>query len=400
MVAGKSQIAFGHGMLDEWELAPGTIHLNHGGFGATPVRVTRAADRVRQEIAANPTTFMEDRLTDALRDAADDLAQFLGGDGKDLVFVDNATTGINALLRSLVFMPGDEVVTTNHLHISARRTLEFVCERAGARLILADVPFPIRRAGDAVSGILGALSPRTRLVMIDHVTAHTALCLPIEQIGQRCAERNIPVMVDGAHGPGNIAVDLSRLAANGVRWYAGNGHIWLCGEQGCGFLWVHPDQQRLIRPTTIANHFGEGFTEAFDWPGSKGFAAWLAISESIDMQKEFGADRIREYCHGLAREARALLVDRWNSIAGAPPELGSSMSVVSLPGDTPATQDAADRFRRTLRNEHNIEVLIFPFNGRLWARLSAYLYNEISDYERLSDVVEREFSARPRAVHH
>ncbi len=399
-MAGKSKNQFGHGMLDLWELAPDTIHLNHGGFGATPARVARAAERLRQQIAANPTTFMEDRLTGALRHAAGDLANFLGGEGKDLVFVDNATTGINALLRSLVFMPGDEVVTTNHLHISARRTLEFVCERAGARLIFADVPFPIRHAGDAISGILGALSPRTRLVMIDHVTAHTALCLPIEQIGQRCAERNIPVMVDGAHGPGNIAVDLSRLAANGVRWYAGNGHIWLCGELGCGFLWVHPDQQGLIRPTTIANHFGEGFTESFDWPGSKGFDAWLAISESIAIQREFGADRVRDYCHGLAQQACALLTDRWKSVAGAPPELSSSMSVVALPGETPATHDAAARFRRSLRNEHNIEVLVFPFNGRLWVRLSAYLYNEISDYERLADAVAQEISARPRALQH
>jgi isopenicillin-N epimerase len=378
---------YGHTLRDQWQFEPGITYLNHGAFGAPSIPVEEAARRWRDRTAANPTSFFERQLPSALRDNAQELANHLGGAGDDLVFVNNVTAGINAVLRSLVLMPGDEVVVTNHLYISARRTLDFVCERAGARLIFADVPFPVRNENDIVSAIVGAMSPRTRLVMLDHVTHETALVLPIERIAARCAERGVAVLIDGTHGPGNIPIALDRLGNQGVGWYAGSCHNWLGAPQGCGFLWVHPDRQGLIRPTAISNRFGDGFTEAFDWPGTSDFSAWLAVTEALRHRGTLGGDRVPTYTHDLAQRAAGLLRDRWNTLTGAPLEMFSGMATVALPVDGPATPSAAADLRHTLRGDYRIEVHIMPFNGRLWVRLSAYLYNEISDYERLADAV-------------
>lgn len=378
---------FGHGLLRNWRLEPDILYLNHGGYGAPALTVSHAAEAWRQRTEANPTRFFEEALGPEIRRNADLLAEFLNGKGHDIVFVDNVTAGINAVLRSLVLIPGDEIVATSHLYQSSRRTLEFVCERAGARLVLADIPYPVRSEGEIIAGIMGALSPRTRLVMLDHVTANTALHLPVKTLALRCGERGIPVMVDGTHGPGNVGVDLSELGGAGVRWYAGSGHHWLGAAFGCAFLWVHPDRQGLVRPTAISTRFGEGFTEAFDWPGAKDFGAWLSISEALRLQESYGEARIRNYTHGLAAKAVELLQKRWGTPLGAPPPMFSAMASVALPTDVPATARVAGGIRQQLRDGHRIEVTITPFAGRLWVRLSAYLYNELEDYERLADAV-------------
>ncbi len=389
---------YGHTLRDLWQFEPGITYLNHGAFGAPAKPVEEAARRWRDQTAANPTAFFERQLPTVLRESAEQLATHLDGKGDDLVFVNNVTAGINAVLRSLVLMPGDEVVATNHLYISARRTLDFVCERAGARLIFADVPFPVRTENDIVSAVVGAMSPRTRLVMLDHVTHETALVMPIERIAARCAERGVAVLIDGTHGPGNVPVRLEELGRQGVGWYAGSCHNWLGAPQGTGFLWVHPDRQGLIRPTAISNRFGDGFTEAFDWPGTRDFSGWLAVPEALRHRGTLGGEKLPTYTHDLAQRAAGLLRDRWGSQAGAPVEMFSSMATVALPVDGPATAAAAADLRQTLRGDYRIEVYIMPFNGRLWVRLSAYLYNEMSDYERLADAVTEITGGNPIAA--
>ena len=390
--------SFGHALLDTWQLEPGVVYLNHAAFGATPRPVAEAAETWRKQAAANPTAFFERTLGPALRASAETLGGFLGSAGEDIVFVDNVTAGINAVLRSLVVMPGDEIVATNHLYMAARRTLDFVCERAGGRLVLADLPYPARGEQDLMAAILGSLSPRTRLVMLDHVTHETALAIPIEAIAARCAERGIPVMIDGTHGPGNVPVDLDGLGEAGVGWYAGSCHTWLGTPPGCGFLWTHPDRQALVRPTAISTRFGEGYTEAFDWPGPKDFSPWLAIGDALAMRKDYGDDIVRAHTHGLAREAAQMLSDRWGTPAGAPPSMTTAMVAVALPVETPATVSAAHTLRQALQQDYKIEVQVSPFNGRLWARISAYLYNEIGDYEKLAEAVPAVLRSDPLAA--
>lgn len=389
---------FGHGLRHNWPLEPDTVYLNHGAYGVPPIIVSRATDKWRARAAANPTRFFEQTLIPEIRRNADLLGGFLNAEGTDLVFVDNVTAGINAVLRSLVIIPGDEIVATSHLFQSVRRTLDFVCERAGARLVLADIPFPARSEGETTTAIMGALSPRTRLVLLDHVTANTGVRLPVETLAVRCAERGIPVIVDGTHGPGNLPLDLSALGDAGVGWYIGSGHHWLGCSFGCGFLWVHPDRQSLVRPTAISTRFGEGFTEAFDWTSSKDFSPWLTIEDVLLFRASFGEDRIRDYTHSLAREAAELLSTRWGTPLGAPLHMFSSMATVALPVDGPATPRAARAFKERLRDEHSIEVTVTPFGGRLWLRLSAFLYNGIGDYQRLADAVSGHSGGRKMAA--
>lgn len=268
---------FGHCLRDRWLLEDGTTYLNHAGFGATPKCVLEAAAVWRHQMEAEPVRFMEEELIPALQDTAQRLAEFFGADGTGLAFVDNATTGMNAVLQSVDLRPGDEVVTSNQVYQAVRRTLEFVCNAQGAALKCAEIPFPlspdpINAKQEILDAIEGKLSSRTRLLVIDHITSHTAIHLPLLQILAMARDRNIPVLVDGAHAPGNLPLDMKAYAAAGLTWYVGNCHKWLCGAKSAGFLWTHPDWRGSVRPPVIGNTFGDGYCEAFLWPGTRDFS--------------------------------------------------------------------------------------------------------------------------------
>lgn len=197
----------------------------------------------------------------------------------------------------------------------------------------------------------------------------------------------MPVVIDGAHGPGNLALDLAALAKAGAVAYPGHCHKWLCAPKNAGFLWTRPDWQDRVRPTVIGNYHGEGYSEAFLWPGTHDPGAWLAVSAALDFQTEFGPENIRGYCHGLAGEAAAMLADEWGTRRGTPPAMASAMTAVALPLDLPADLQTAGRLGRTLCHDHPLELPVIPLAGRLWARLSVFLYNETEDYRRLAAAV-------------
>ncbi len=330
---------------------------------------------------------MRRELGPLLRRTADRLGAYVGAAGEDIVFLDNATTAINAVLRSFVLMPGDEVVTTSHAYGAVLRTLEFVCDRADARLVSADIPFPIDDAEEAVDAVLRVLTARTRLLVIDHVTSKTALILPVRELIAEARERGIAVLVDGAHAPGMLPLEIESLGAD---YYAANAHKWLGAPRGAAFLWAAPERQPYLRPTTISHHFAAGFNPAFDWPGTKDFAAPLTIPAAIDFRARWGEAAIRQYCTGLVREGAGALAQALGTMRGGPDSMTGFMAAVALPESAGrARPDAADALRDHLLDAHGIEVDIQPFAGRLWLRLSAYLYNTPADYERLADVLRR-----------
>lgn len=376
---------FGRDARRHWALDGTTTHLNHGSYGAVPRAVMQAAEARRHHVQSNPTQFVRTELPGLLREAAALLAAYLGGQADDVVFVDNATTGINAVLRSLVLLPGDEVVVTNHVYGAVLRTLEFVCQRAGARLVQTEIPFPLSDADTVRDRIVGSLSPRTRLVVVDHVTSPTALTLPIAAIAAAAAERDVPVLVDGAHGPGMQDVGLDALGEAGVCWYAGNCHKWLGAPPGCGFLWTRSDRQGTVRPTTISHFIADGYTAAFDWPGTKDFSAYLAVADAVAFRRSFGEDAIFEYCHALAVAGGEMLATAWGTELGTPASMTGFMTTVAFPVGGPATRETADRLWRTFNDEHEVVPSVVPFGGRLWVRGSAYIYNEVADFERLAE---------------
>ena len=377
---------FGRAIRREWLLDEDIRFLNHGSYGAAPKVVLDAQSRWRERMERQPVRFMVDELPAHLRAAASGLAEYLGADGDDLVFVDNATTAVNAVLRSLTFEPGDEIVTTTHAYNAVKNAIEYVCGRTGAVFREAEIPFPATGDDDEVIGAVEArITPKTRLAVIDHVTSETALVLPVTRLIALFRSHGVPVLVDGAHAPGMIPLALDDLGAD---WYLGNGHKWLCAPKGCAFLCARPDRQAEIHPTVISHGLGQGFTVEFDWQGTRDFSPWLAITDALAFRRNLG-DGVAEYCKGLVRDAAEHLAAAWKTEIGTPERMGGFMATLRLPAGVEPTRDAAAALRDCLLANHRMETQIFPFAGALWLRLSAFVYNEFEDYSPLAELLAR-----------
>jgi isopenicillin-N epimerase len=375
----------GKAVRHEWALDWDFLSVNHGSFGAAP-RVVLAAQREwQQRLEAQPGRFMRAVLPNALRHAADRLGAFIGADGKDIAFVDNATTGCNAVLRSLRLAPDDEVMVLSHGYGAVRNTVRFVCERAGARLVEATVPFPHPDADAIVANISATLTRRTRLAVVDHITSASALVLPLRRIVETCHAAGIPVLVDGAHGPAQVPLDMRSLGAD---WYAGNCHKWLCAPKGSAFLYARPDRQADLHPTTISHGLGKGYLEEFDWTGTRDPSAWLATDVAIDFHARLGGEALMTRNIELATEASAILARRLNTEPGASGDLTGSMGVVRLPLMGPATTERSGELRARLL-EAGTDAPTHVQAGGIWLRVSAAAYNETEDYERLAEIVAR-----------
>jgi isopenicillin-N epimerase len=377
---------FGRDARRHWWLDPDCIFLNHGSFGATPRDVMAAQEEWRIRMEREPVHFMSRTLPGALRDAADELAGFLGADGDDLVFVENATAGVNTVLRSLRWNPGDEVVFTSHGYGAVNRAIRFTAERHGARPVETAIPFPIECEEQVVAAVEAALSSRTRLVVLDHVTSCSALVLPLARLVERCHNRNVPVLVDGAHAPGMLPVDLETLGAD---YYAGNCHKWLCGPKGCGFLWAAPERQADLHPLVISWGWPDGFQAEFAWTGTRDPSPWLAVSAALAFFRRIPPARRWDHNNRLAAWASALLEEAWQTAPSAPRAMRASMATVAVPGRWPATKAMADRLHDDLLQRFAIEVPVMEFGGRLWIRVCAQVYNESWEYERLAEAVLR-----------
>jgi isopenicillin-N epimerase len=373
----------GKAVRHEWALDPDFLSVNHGSFGATPRVVLAAQGEWQQCMEAQPGRFMRAVLPEALRHAAERLGAFIGADGKDIAFVENATTGCNAVLRSLHLSPGDEILVLNHGYGAVRNTVRFVCERAGARVVEAEVPFPRPGADAIVANVAAALSPLTRLAVVDHITSASALVLPLQRIVDVCHAADVPVLVDGAHGPAQVTLDLRALGAD---WYAGNCHKWLCAAKGSAFLYARPDRQADLHPATVSHGFGKGYLEEFDWTGTRDPSAWLTTGVAIDFHHRLGGEALMARNISLAAEATALLARRLNTEPGATGDLAGSMGVVRLPLTGAATAERSAGLRARLLAA-GTDAPTHVLAGSIWLRLSAAAYNDITDYERLAELV-------------
>lgn len=377
---------FGKAARADFYFDESLTYLNHGAFGACPRPVMAAAQALREEVERQPSEFLVEKLMPHLRNSAETLGTYLGAKGEDIVFLDNASTAINAVLRSLVMFPGDDVLTTSQTYGAVMRTLEFVCDRADARLIPVHLDYPALGEEAIVETILDSITTRTRLLVIDHVTSKTATVLPIAEIASECADRGIPVLVDGAHGPGMLDLNIEKL---GVTWYAGNCHKWLGAPRGAAFLWTVPERQPYVRPTTISHFVSDGYLPAFDWPGTKDFTPSLMIGEALAYRSRYGEERLRTHCRDLTIAAGHQAAEALGSNIGVPDGMTGTMTTVRLPASFgPPKPETATEIRRRLREEFGVEVDIQAFEKALWMRLSLYVYNDLSDVERLTDALK------------
>ena len=374
---------FGRALRKQFRLEDGVDFLNHGSFGAAPTKVLDAASRWRDQMEANPDHFLRDVLPGALRSAASDLGRFISARGEDLAFVENATSAINAVLRSLDFESGDEILINSQSYGAVRQAVRHICERTGAKAIEPHIAIPVTSS----STLVPAVSARTRLVIVDHVSSPTGLVWPVEKIVAAARERGALVLVDGAHAPGQL--DLS-VPALGADWYTGNCHKWLYAPRGCAFLWARPERQSQVHPLAISHGYNQGFTEEFDWPGTRDFSPWLAAPTGVRFIHELGPAAARRYCHDLAVDSAEKISRAWRQPLAGPAATQGSMMAIRLPDSrqrSGATREIARKVQSELMDCHRIAVAIMPIDGSLWARISAQVYNGPEDYARLIKAV-------------
>lgn len=375
--------ALGSAVRHEWALDPDFLTVNHGSYGATPHSVRAAQDVWRMRMEAQPTRFFAREYPAAIRDAATALAGFLHAAPENLAFVPNATTGCNAVLRSLRFGPGDEILVLGHVYNAVRNTARHVAERTGARVVEAEIPFPRPTPEEILESLTRALSRRTRIAVLDHITSASALVLPIARMIALCHDAGVPVLVDGAHAPGQVPLDLSALGAD---WYTGNCHKWLMAPKGCAFLYATPARQADLHPVTISHGYMQGFAAEFDWTGTADPSPYLAVSAALDFCARLGGAGLMARNAALAAEATALLAARLGTEAGARPEMAAAMGLVRLPIRAEATPALALMMREKLfaaGTDAPVNALV----GALWLRISAQAYNDIADYERLAEIL-------------
>jgi len=389
---------FGRGLLGQFPLEPGGIYLNHGTVGVTPLAVMRERAAILDEIERHPSRYMIRELmtlgmsappeTPRLRAAAARVAAFLGARAEDLVFVDNASSGVNAVLRAIRLEPGDEILLTDHAYGGVGRAAAFIARQHGASVATVALPFPPRDAAAYADAVAAAIGPRTRLAVLDHVSSETALVMPLAAMAAACRAAGVPVLVDGAHAPGPIALDLPALC---VDWYAANLHKWCFAPRSCGVLWAAPGRQAGLHPGVISwGIVHDDWLQEFEWTGTRDPSPWLAAPAGLDFMRDvLGVDAMREWNHDLAWRSALRLGERWGRPWTTPEAMVGCMVTVPLPSRLGAGDaDRAQKLRDALLFEHRIEAPVIARGGELWARLSMQVYNEDEDVERFAVAVE------------
>jgi isopenicillin-N epimerase len=383
-----------------WVLDPEIHFLNHGSFGACPAEILDEQRAWRDRMEREPVLFLARQLQSHLDGVRERLADFLDCDAGGLVLVPNATTGVNAVLRSLQLGEDDEVLITNLGYNACNNAARFVCERSGARLVTVDVPFPCTGPEEVLERVLAAVTERTTIAVLDHITSATGLVLPIAHLVDALQDRGVDVLVDGAHAPGQVPLDLGAL---GAAYYTGNCHKWLCTPKGSAFLHVRADRRDRIHPTVIshgANTERPGATrlqDQFDWPGTVDFSPWLCIPAALDLFSRAvpeGWDGVRARNHGFVVEARARLTAALGIAAPAPEDMLANLVALPLPGDGPEGHGAfdLDPLHVALFEKHAIEVPVFPgpVQGQRLLRVSGQLYNGDDDLDALLAALQAE----------
>lgn len=379
-------------LAESFYLNPDVIFLNHGSFGACPRPVFEDYQHWQLELERQPVEFLGRRFDDLMRAAREPLAEYVNCDADDLVYVPNATTGLNTVARSLPLKAGDEIVTTDHEYGALNRTWQFLCEKVGAVYRRVEIPVPVSTEQDFVERVWAAVTPRTRVLFLSHITSPTALIFPLRELVRRARERGILSVIDGAHAVGQIPLDMRALDAD---VYSSNCHKWLLAPKGSAFLYVRRELQDQIEPLVVTwgwrpeKPAGSRFVQEQEWQGTRDIAAYLATPAAIRFTEENNWDAVRAECHALAIYAR----ERILGLSGLEPIADESWfaQMVSLP--LPPCD--VESVKKRLYEEYRIEVPVFqwsgvdPSRGRPFVRVSLQAYNTREDVDALCDALQK-----------
>ena len=352
------------------------MFLNHGSFGACPKPVFEAYQQWQRELEYQPVEFLGRRSDGLLDEARAALAKFINGSAENLVFVPNATSGVNVAARSLQLQPGDEILTTDHEYGACSYTWQHNCERTGAKYVIRPIPLPVTTPEAFVEYFWEGVNPNTRVIYMSHITSPTALILPIEEICRRAREAGIITVIDGAHAPGQISVDMEKIGAD---FYTANCHKWMCTPKGSGFLYVRPEYQTPIEPLIISWGWTEDadFVTRNQWQGTRDPSAYLTVPLGIEYLQEHDWATVRARCHAIGVELRDQIADWSDQTPIAPESWFSQMFSAPLPPCDPLV------VKQRLYNEYKIEVPVMTFNKREYVRVSIQAYNTREDGQKL-----------------
>ncbi len=400
----QTSSAAGPAIRSQFLLRRGVVYLNHGAFGACPRPVFRTYQRWQRTLERQPVAFLGRRFRTLMRTARTALAAYLNADPDDLVYVPNATTALNTVARSLPLGPGDEVLSTDHEYGAADRLWQFVCGLRGARYVKAAVPVPVESAEQVVDAVWSRVTDRTRVLFCSHVTSPTALIFPLDALLRRARAAGILTVVDGAHAPGQIPVDLRALDPD---FYAGNCHKWLCAPKGAGFLYARRDRHDLLQPLVVSwgwdpdgppsrhrEATGGGLVlgrpasrlvAEHEWQGTRDIAACLSVPAAIRFLEEHLDSDGRHRCHELARVARREI----SALTGLPPLSPDAPAWYAQMVSVPLPVCDPDAAHRRLRRDARVEVPVFRWGSLTLLRVSVHLYTEPADIEALVAGVRR-----------
>jgi isopenicillin-N epimerase len=368
-------------------LDPDIIYLNHGAFGVTPHDVLNQKKRFLSEIEANPVDLLQYNFRERWQQTANAIAKRFSCDENSVAIVDNATDGAVAVLRSLSLKPDDEILITQWTYSAIALAARHIAEAQDAKVTVAAIRFPDPDPQQCLESVVQALTCRTRLAILDHITSATALLLPLEEIINACRARGVPVLVDGAHAPGQIELDIPALKAD---WYVANLHKWYFVPRGCGFLWAAANARSGLLPNVLSSDTIHPFPRCFGWTGTRDPSSWLTVSAAFEFMDRFGEGEVRHHNKELLREAIALLAGLWKFNDRTPNAMKACMGLIPVPADLPYPPTDQGRMRLEADLKDKYKIVATPSissHGRIWLRIAAQIYNEIRDYEQLGHAV-------------
>lgn len=379
-------------MRDLYNLEPAIHFLNHGSFGACPRPVFEAYQAWQLRLERQPVEFLGRRVNDLLAESRAALAEYLHAAADDLVYFPNPTTAVNMVARSLVvrhgdgprLASGDEILTTDHEYGALDRSWEYVCREVGARYIHHPVPLPLPSPDDFVESFWSAVTPRTKVVYLSHITSPTAVIFPVGELCRRAREAGILAIVDGAHAPSQLPLDLCEVGAD---IYVGACHKWLSAPKGSAFLHARPEVQSWLEPLVVSWGWESDdpgpsrFVDWHEWQGTRDVSAFLTVPDAIQFQREQHWGEVRRACHALALETRGRIVD----LTGLPPICSDDGFSQMFAAELPACD--LDALKARLYDEFRVEVPVIRWGGRCFIRVSFQAYNDPSDADALVDAL-------------